>query len=322
MNQLERMFNRIFPLPHRPVKWPAGIPLMVFAVLFALISFSILPTFVVNLGASHLWTKVKFEFWGVEWLNFQWLADWNISKPVFEVVRELEFARPWAFWLLLFTPWIWWMQAAGHAGLPLRRGAFAGGCRLCICGLLILILAEPRAVRTSDVVSVVYNVDLSDSVNEARNQALELVAGTAAEKPATDQAGLVVFGRTAAVEYPPRETFPFEKYINSRVSQDATNLEQSLALSAAMLPEENAGRIVLVSDGTETIGQLKDIISDLQSRDVRVDVVPIEYDYQHEVLLERLDLPRLVRLGETYEASVVLSSLAKGKGELVLSEGE
>lgn len=322
MNKLKRILNRIFPLPHRPVKWSAGIPLMVFAVLFALISFSILPTFVVNLGASHLWTKVKVEFWGVEWLNFQWLADWNISKPVFEVVRELEFARPWAFWLLLFTPWIWWMQAAGHAGLPLRRGAFAGFCRLCICGLLILILAEPRAVRTSDVVSVVYNVDLSDSVNEARNEALELVAGTAAEKPTTDQAGLVVFGRTAAVEYPPRETFPFEKYINSRVSQDATNLEQSLALSAAMLPEENAGRIVLVSDGTETIGQLKDIISDLQSRDVRVDVVPIEYDYQHEVLLERLDLPRLVRLGETYEASVVLSSLAKGKGELVLSEGE
>jgi hypothetical protein len=73
------------------------------------------------------------------------------------------------------------MQAAGHAGLPARRGAVAGFCRLLICGLLILILAEPRAVRTSDVVSVVYNVDVSDSVNEARNQALEMVAGTAAE---------------------------------------------------------------------------------------------------------------------------------------------
>ena len=322
MNELKRIVLRVFPRPHRPVKWQAGIPLMLFVVLFCLLCFSVLPTFVVTSGAPHLWSKTKIEFWGVEWINFQWLADWNISKPVFEVVKELEFVRPWAFLLLLFTPWVWWMQAAGHAGLPARRGAFAGFCRLCICGLLILILAEPRAVRTSDVVSVVYNVDLSDSVNEARNQALEMVAGTAAEKPATDQAGLVVFGRTAAVEYPPRETFPFEKYINSRVSQDATNLEQSLALSAAMLPEENSGRIVLVSDGTETVGQLKDIIDDLQSRDVRVDVVPIEYDYKHEVLLERLDLPRFVRLGETYEASVVLSSLANGKGTLVLSDGE
>jgi uncharacterized membrane protein len=38
--------------------------------------------------------------------------------------------------------------------------------------------------------------------------------------------------------------------------------------------------------------------------------------------LERLDLPRFVKLGETYEASVVLTSLAKGKGTLVLMEGE
>lgn len=238
------------------------------------------------------------------------------------LLQRLEFSRPWAFLLLVVTPWIWWLQAAGHGGLPAVRGALAGFCRLVICGLLIIVLAEPRAVRTNNIVSVVYAVDVSDSVNEARNSALDLVAETAAQKPFTDQAGLVVFGRTAAVEYPPRETFPFEKYINSRVSQDATNLEQSLALSAAMLPEETNGRIVLISDGTETVGQLQDVVDDLQSRGVAVNVVPIEYDYQHEVLLERLDLPRFVRLGETYEASVVLSSLGPGNGTLVLAQGD
>lgn len=234
----------------------------------------------------------------------------------------VEFSRPWAFLLTAVTPWIWWMQAAGHAGLPTFRGALAVFCRLIVAGLLIIVLAEPRSVRTSDVVAVVYAVDVSDSVNEARNSALDLVAETAARKPVADQAGLVVFGRTAAVEYPPRESFPFEKFINSRVSQDATNLEQSLALSAAMLPEENSGRIVLISDGTETVGQLKDVVADLESRDVEVHVVPIQYDYQHEVLLERLDLPRFVRLGETYDASVVLASLSRGSGTLVLSQGE
>lgn len=305
MNWLESTFRRIFPRPHRQVRLFAIVPLVVFVILFALISFSILPTFVVT--ASR-------RFWDFRFFQF--------PKPAFEIVRELQFVRPWAFALLIFTPWIWWMQAAGHSGLPERRGAWAAFIRLMICGLLILVLAEPRAVRTSDVVSVVYNIDVSDSVNEARNQAFDLVAGSAAQKPATDQAGLVVFGRTAAVEYPPRESFPFEKYINSQVSQDATNLEQSLALSAAMLPEENSGRIVLISDGTETVGQLKDIVDDLQSRNIQVDVVPIEYDYQHEVLLERLDLPRFVKLGETYEASIVLNSLARGKGTLVLLEGE
>jgi len=169
---------------------------------------------------------------------------------------------------------------------------------------------------------VVYNVDVSDSVRPWRNEALEFVAQTAAEKPAADEAGLVVFGRTPAVEYPPRSTFPFERFINSQVAADATNLEQSLALSAAMLPEDNLGRIVLVSDGTETVGQLRDVVDDLQSRGIEVSVVPMDYQYDSEVLLERLDLPRLVRLGETYEASVVLNSLKPSSGTLVFSDGD
>jgi uncharacterized membrane protein len=305
MNSLRTLLRRIFPSPHRPIRWPAAIPLIAFAILFALVCFSILPTLVVT-SSRRVWD----------------LGFFRIPKPQFEFVKELEFARPWAFLFLVVTPWLWWMQAAGHAGLPAKRGAWAVFIRLMICGLLILVLAEPRAVRTSDVVSVVYNVDISDSVNETRNEALDMVARTAAQKPTTDQAGLVVFGRTAAVEYPPRETFPFEKYLNSQVGQDATNLEQSLALSAAMLPEEHLGRIVLMSDGAETIGQMKEIVDDLQARGVQVDVVPTDYSPTREVLLERLDLPRFVKLGETYDASIVLTSLAKGKGTLVLMEGE
>ena len=53
---------------------------------------------------------------------------------------------------------------------------------------------------------------------------------------------------------------------------------------------------------------------------VAVDVLPVQYEYQHEVWLERLDLPRQVKIGETYEASVLLNSLQPGDGKLVLRE--
>ena len=238
------------------------------------------------------------------------------------MTQQMEFDHRWMFAMLVVTPWIWWMQAAGHSGLNRARADVAVFARLVICGLLIMVLAGPRSVRTSDIVSVVYAVDVSDSVNEAKAESLNVVADSAAMKPPKDEAGLVIFGRTPAVELPPRETFPFDKFLNAQVGQDATNLEQSLALSAAMLPEEHRGRIVLISDGTETVGQLKDVVDDLQARDVQVDVVPIDYSYDHEVLLERLDLPRFVRLGETYEASVVLTSMSEGAGTLVLEQND
>ncbi|MFM8475655.1 MAG: VWA domain-containing protein [Planctomycetaceae bacterium] len=315
MSRLQQFLRRLFPRPHRRLGLTSAWPLGAFAVLFALVAFAIIPTPVFTAASPQRWSAPGFP-------RLPFLTRLNVAFPQPELVRELEFASPWMLLLLILAPWIWWMQAAGHAGLPPRRGAWAGLIRLLLFGLLILVLAEPRAVRTSDRVSVVYNVDVSDSVRPWRNEALEFVAQTAAEKPAADEAGLVVFGRTPAVEYPPRSTFPFERFINSQVAADATNLEQSLALSAAMLPEDNLGRIVLVSDGTETVGQLRDVVDDLQSRGIEVSVVPMDYQYDSEVLLERLDLPRLVRLGETYEASVVLNSLKPSSGTLVFSDGD
>jgi Ca-activated chloride channel homolog len=239
------------------------------------------------------------------------------------LTETVDFLYPWMFALLVVSPWIWWMQVAGHSGLTAGRGTVALLVRLTLTGLLISALALPRAIRTSDIVSVVYNVDVSDSVNDARDAALTIVAGTAAAKPPKDEVGLVIFGRTPAVEYPPRQSFPFEKFLNSQVAEDATNLQQSLSLSAAMLPEENRGRVVLISDGTETVGELKHAIAELQARDIQVDVLPIEVgSIQDEVFLERLDLPRFVRLGETYEASVVLTSLQDGSGTLVLLQND
>ncbi|QDT97433.1 VWA domain-containing protein [Gimesia aquarii] len=237
-----------------------------------------------------------------------------------ELSGVLLFARPWAFGLILFSIWIWWLSVAGYGGLSKGRALAALVSRLLMLGLFVMLIAEPRSVRVRDVISVVYAVDLSDSIGESSvDSALEFVTKTVTEKPQTDEAGLVVFGRNSAVELPPRVSFPFEA-LNSRIDRDATNLQQTLSLAAAMLPEENRGRIVLISDGTETEGSISQILDELKSRGVAVDVLPIQYEYDKEVWLENLELPRFVKLGENYEAAVVLSSLKDGTGKLVLRE--
>ena len=237
-----------------------------------------------------------------------------------ELSGVLLFARPWAFVLILFAVWVWWLSVAGYGGLSRGRALAALMTRLVMLGLFVILIAEPRSVRVRDVISVVYAVDLSDSIGERSvDEALEFVTKTVTEKPPKDEAGLVVFGRNSAVELPPRMSFPFEA-LNSRIDRDATNLEQTLSLAAAMLPEENRGRIVLISDGTETEGSISQILDELKSRDIAVDVLPIQYEYDKEVWLENLELPRFVKLGENYEASVVLSSLQDGAGKLVLRE--
>ncbi len=248
------------------------------------------------------------------------LAAYAAACLYLELANVMLFSRPTAFALGAPLPWLWWIHLSGATGLSGFRSVVALVVRLSVAGVLIMLLAEPRAVRTSDVLSVVYGLDLSDSIGEdAADRALTFVTRTATGKPEKDEAGLVVFGRNAAVELPPKAFFPFEA-VNCRISRDGTNLEKGLSLAAAMLPDENQGRIVLITDGTQTEGNYSGILDELSSRDIPVDVLPIQYEYTNEVWLEKLELPRFVKSGETYEASIVLSSLSAGTGNLVLRE--
>ena len=130
----------------------------------------------------------------------------------------------------------------------------------------------------------------------------------------------MVFGREAAVELPPRANFPLEA-LRSQVAHDATNIEKGLSLAAAMLPDGNPGRVVLISDGDQTDGNATGpLLDQLKARGIAVDVLPIQFDFQNEVWLERLDLPKVVKQGETYEAAVILDSLKNGSGKLSLRE--
>jgi uncharacterized membrane protein len=236
------------------------------------------------------------------------------------LTRVVVFSSVAPFWLLILSVWLWWYQVAGFSGFKGFRSALALFVRLCVLGCFILALAEPRVVRKNNGLAVVYSLDVSDSMGETvSDKSLAYILKTASAKPEKDEAGLVVFGRDAAVELPPRLSFPFE-VINARVSKDGTDLARSLSLSAAMIPEDKQGRIVLVTDGVETEGNVSGVLDDLKARHVAVDVLPVQYEYQKEVWLERLDLPRQVKIGETYEATVLLNSLQPGDGKLVLRE--
>ncbi len=225
-----------------------------------------------------------------------------------------------AFWFLLAAPWVWWMHFAGWSGLAGWRAGLALLSRLMLVGVFAALLAEPRAVRKSDVLSLVYALDVSDSMGEKiSDKSLAWVLESVKKKPEKDEAGLVVFGRDAAVELPPRPAFPFET-INSRVSRDGSDLAKGLGLAAAMLPEGNQGRVVLITDGNETEGSVLPVLDAMKARGIAVDVLPVGFNFDKEVWLERLDLPRVVKQGETYEATVLLSALSPGSGKLRLSE--
>jgi Ca-activated chloride channel homolog len=235
----------------------------------------------------------------------------------------LRFSYWSAFWILLLAPWFWWMALHGYSALGKTRSNVALLVRLLILGLFAAALAEPRTVRTNTSLSAMYTLDVSDSMgNAVSTAAMEFIQRTASNRRDQDAIGMVAFGSNAAVELPPRSAFPLESLetINSVVGKDGTDLAKALSLSAAMLPDDAEGRIVLMSDGSATEGELTPVLEQLKARKIAVDVLPVDFDFDKEVWVERLDMPVSVKLGESYEASVLVGSLKAQKATLVLEE--
>lgn len=296
-------------------------------------------------------SMVVLSYWTPHWhIAAHWIIPLAISATAIGVTvgRQDPYRIPvgWSVvvvWVLTLLVWfVMWAlrQPAGAtqvgwlivtalmgivaAAIVLGRSNSALAVRLLLVGVFIALLAEPRAVRSSDRLSVVFALDSSDSIDRSSaDEASKFIYDVVSEKPPRDEAGLVTFASNAAVELPPRESFPLADgsiTFNSRIRPDATNIEQCLSLASAMLPENTQGRIVLISDGAETSGNLGPVLEQLKQRNIAVDIKPIHYGYEREVWIERLELPQRIQLNERYNASVVVSSLQPGKGRLKLTE--
>ena len=74
---------------------------------------------------------------------------------------------------------------------------------------MVVVKYASNCFRTVYIVIV-----CSDSIgDQTTDKALEFIAQTASKKPAADKVGVVVFGRHAAVELPPRITLPLDEGI-------------------------------------------------------------------------------------------------------------
>ena len=238
-----------------------------------------------------------------------------------EATDVVVFTSLWPFTLLALAPWIWRLHTAGYCNLSGSRARLAVASRFALLAVFILVFADPRMVRKDEHMSVMFVVDHSDSIiGPMTDSALEYVVKIAGEKPERDEIGLMFFGRDAAVELPPSLSLPYEGAISVDIDRDGTNIAKALSLAAAMLPPENQARIVLVSDGVATDGPLANVLDELSARDIPVDTLPIDYQFEKEVWLDRLDLPRFVKIGHPFEASVVVSALTHGRGYLTLMQ--
>lgn len=239
-------------------------------------------------------------------------------------------------WLWLLPPAllvILWIQKTNLPGFSSPRRLVSLVLRCGIIALLILAATRPARVLPSTHRMTVFAVDVSDSIDapaqsfvrdflrqasstaarEPANQAVYLPFAATAGRPQQDWTDVVSFLGGGAAAAADREA------IDGGLDYQATNLETALLAARALIPTSHVPRIVLVSDGNATQGNLE---AALQSNHIPIDVVPVPSGQSPEVMVSAIDAPPKVRAGESFEVEVVVDANTDAEGVLDLYQDD
>ncbi len=226
--------------------------------------------------------------------------------------------NPWFLILIpLIVPALIWWSYRSLAGLGPVRRALAILFRSAVIILVVLALAELQTVWKSDRLATIFLLDVSNSVPaDQQKLALNYITEASKRRWKDDLSGMIVFGKEPRVEVPPAPSELNLIGYESTVDHENTDLGAAVKLALASFPEDTARRIVVLSDGNENRGNLFEQGLTAKTLGVEIDVLPIDYFYDKEVLVEKVSIPPDVKKGETVNINVVIRASEPTSGTL------
>lgn len=203
--------------------------------------------------------------------------------------------------ILLAAEWVLYVRQMRY------RGKFYLAVRLVGTALLVLALFGVSISRRSGVNTTIFLADISNS-NEQNLGAIEDFLDEAIGRmPGENQYGIVTFGKNSLVEQFLTREDHFTR-IMSLPDKTATNFEEAMSRALAMIPSDGAGRVVILTDGRETRGELLNTASALISRQIELLALVYDVDQGQDVYIENVELPSYLYPGDMYSMTVTVDS--------------
>lgn len=208
--------------------------------------------------------------------------------------------------------------------MPLRRRRILLALRLTLVVLAVLALADLSRTTSSLHRSVLFLIDHSASLAEAgTRQACEWATNLARPLPSDCSTGALAFARTVKpLQLPGQWNPPLLPDAPFQEEQgEQSDLAQAVSVARGFFPPDSARRIVLLTDGVQTAGDVRTAVREAAAQGIRVDVVPIAGPQRQDVRLLRLRPNRMrSHEGASITLSADIDSTLAGTGTIRLYE--
>lgn len=226
------------------------------------------------------------------------------------------------------TPLLFFGLTFSLADLPRAQRLLGALLRSLLIACLAIALA--RLVRTTDAtrISVVFLVDVSESVTHPSLERARATVQAAWEGRGEGDVQLVTFARNARAinidegDIDEGDGVPSIERHEDEDGEAGSNIQAALQLAYGLFEPGYLRRVVILSDGGQTEGDLLAEASRAAELGVRVHVQPYTEGAPREVAVTSLDLPERIDVGEPFTVRAHVFSTSAANARVRLFQGE
>lgn len=203
--------------------------------------------------------------------------------------------------VLLIVEWILYVRQMRYRGkfyLLVRGVVF-----LCV----ILAFFGIKLHLGSSRMATIFVVDLSSSNEEHIKESEKYLQETIAKMPSGNAYGIVTFGKNALVE----QFLTGEDYYGGLLTlpeKTATNFEDAISKALTLIPTDCSGRLVLLTDGKETRGDIYHMGQALLASQAEFLTLIYEDEETPDAYIDNVTLPSYLHPGDKYSITVLVES--------------
>lgn len=176
--------------------------------------------------------------------------------------------------------------------------------------LVVSAIFEPRIKLPSKGITTVFALDVSDSMSQNTDKALQFINESLKNRKKDDYSAFVTFGKNGDIISSADDSAKVQKYtIGSFPDKTATNIEAGAQTAASLFKEGTGRRIVLFTDGSENSGDILSFVRNMKADGVEFKTVGYDNTIADEVQLTAIKVPEFIT-SDTCNAEITIDSTA------------
>ncbi len=228
--------------------------------------------------------------------------------------RSLRNALIIAALVLLLIEWLIFMRRMNY------KGKFYLISRSLLILLAVLSLLGIRLPKRSRDTTTIFLVDLSVSDTQNLKAFDCYINDSLSRMPKHNKYAIVTFGRDAVVEQFVTDQDMYMGF-GSKTNTAATDFENGLQRAVSMLPSDTAGRIVVLTDGRETAGNIERTASLFVGDDISLEAILVSSESGNDAYVKNVEMPETLHEGESYYLKVAVESNYDTNATVIITSG-